>query len=532
MKNPLAFLKSVGPSLVVAAVVLGPGSITTATKTGAAFGYSPIWMMVILLILLIATASLAARLGATLDRSLCGELNASLGRWAGLVMGIAFFLIVAGFQSSNNMAIVYGIEPLIGKKFSSTATILTLLGINAVIIAILYLSKNLYKQVERIMKLFIGLMVISFLINLVFARPSMVEAIKGLIPDFAPFGDKDELMTLMALFATTFIPAAAFYQGYLVRERGWGPSDVKKGFKDSIFGMCVIVGLTMVVLLTSAATFYKKDFELSVGGESVETGTSLLALTKIDGNLGIRAFDSTGQSEDLAADPASVAKLEAAFDTFKTKQDQMADQAARLKRKEKLGEGEEAVKITFDDRKALFAVVSEVTGKQNLKPRVYSADLSDANKMSVQLKRTFGSLAVWIFCFGFLAGGLSSFLVNAMIGGHVFADGAGFGSNLRGKGVLHATTAALLVGMAVGIWSVLQKAPPTTAIVIAQASTIFGGPAVMGGLLFLGVRQSRKGEHKPPTWMLVVTGIGLLVSIALAVRTGIKIAPAITGLFS
>ena len=152
--------------------------------------------------------------------------------------------------------------------------------------------------------------------------------------------------------------------------------------------------------------------------------------------------------------------------------------------------------------------------------------------MSAQLKRTFGSFAVWIFCIGFLAGGLSSFLVNAMIGGHVFADGAGFGSDLRGKGVLVATSAALLVGMSVGIWSVLQNAPPTTAIVIAQASTIFGGPAVMAGLLFLGVRQARHGDHKPPAWMLIIVGLGFLVSIVLAIRTGINIAPKITGIFS
>ena len=420
MKNPIAFLKTVGPALVVAAVVLGPGSITTSTKVGAAFGYSPIWLMLVLLVLLIGTASLAAFLGATLERSLCGELNERLGNWAGWVIGIAFFLIVAGFQSSNNMAVVAGIEPLVGAKFPSWAIIMTLVGVNAVIVAILYLSKDLYKQVERIMKVFILMMVAAFLINLCFARPSLVGIAKGLIPDLTPFGDQKQLLTLMGLMATTFIPASAFYQGYLVRERGWGPNDVKAGFKDTVFGMCVIVGVTMVVLLTSAATFFGK---------------------------------------------------------------------------------------------------------------VAPEDLGTAGDMSSQLKSAFGPFSSWIFCFGFLAGGFSSFLVNAMIGGHVFADGAGLGSNLRGKGALHATTAALMVGMIVGIWSLNQAGARTTAIVIAQASTIFGGPAVMAGLLFLGARQHRVGEHKPPMWMLIIVSVGLLVSIGLAIRTGILIAPKIAVLF-
>lgn len=423
MKTPLAFLKTIGPSIVVAAVVLGPGSITTSTKVGAAFGYSPIWLLLVLLVLLIGTASLAAWLGATLERPLCRELSARLGPWAGWVIGISFFLIVAGFQSSNNMAIVAGVEPLIGDgvKFPAWATILTLVGINAIIIAILYLSKDLYKQIERVMKLFIFMMVAAFLINLFFAKPSMALALKGVIPDLAPFRDQTQLLTLMGLMATTFIPASAFYQGYLVRERGWGPLDVKNGFRDSVVGMSIIVCLTMIVLLTSAATFYGK---------------------------------------------------------------------------------------------------------------VSPDDLGDAGKMSAQLKSAFGPFSSWIFCFGFLAGGFSSFLVNAMIGGHVFSDGFGLGSSLKSKPALHATTAALLVGMIVGILSLSSDGPRTTMIVIAQASTIFGGPAVMAALLYLGVRQFRVAELKPPVWMLVVVGIGLLVSIGLAIRTGIGIAPTIIGLFS
>lgn len=420
MKSPLAFFKTVGPALVVAAVVLGPGSITTSTKIGAGFGYSPIWIMLCLLVLLIGAASLAAHLGATLERTLCGELKARLGGWAGWAMGIAFFLIVAGFQSSNNMAVVAGIEPLVGKEFSKFGIIASLVGVNAIIVAILYCSSNLYKQVERIMKAFIFMMVIAFLINLFFAKPSIGGIAKGIIPDFSPFADQKQALTLMGLLATTFIPASAFYQGYLVRERGWGPNDVKAGFKDSVFGMCVIVGLTMIVLLTSAATFFG---------------------------------------------------------------------------------------------------------------RVSPDDLGTAGAMSSQLASAFGPFSKWIFCFGFLAGGFSSFLVNAMIGGHVFSDGAGFGSGLKDKPALHATTAALMVGMIVGILSLTTEFDRTSTIVVAQASTIFGGPAVMAGLLFLGVRQAKHGEHKPPTWMLIVVGVGLLVSIGLAIRTGISIAPKIAAMF-
>ena len=145
---------------------------------------------------------------------------------------------------------------------------------------------------------------------------------------------------LMGLIATTFSVAGAFYQGYLVREKGWGPDRVKDGFFDSLLGMCVLVGVTSVIMMTSAATFFGK---------------------------------------------------------------------------------------------------------------VTPAELSDAGKMSGQLKASFGAAASWIFCFGFLAGAFSSFLVNAMIGGHVFSDGIGLGDTLQHKGARHLTALALLVGMVIGI---------------------------------------------------------------------------------
>lgn len=413
MASPLAQLKQVGPAIVVAAVVLGPGSITTSTKVGAAFGYQALWLLVLLLVLLVGVAALAAWLGASLKQSLCRELSDRLGPWAGYVIGIAMFLIVAGFQSSNNMAVVAGIEPLLGIQMPEWIIVLLLMAVNAVVIWILYCSANLYKQVERIMKVFVLLMVLAFLTNFLVAKPNFGSAVAGLVPKPSMFQDSAQVILLMGLIGTTYSVAGAFYQGYLVRERGWGPDEVQSGFKDTLIGMCVLVGVTSVVMMTSAATFYGTE----VGPDQ----------------------------------------------------------------------------------------------------------LTDAGKMSELLRNAFGDLASYIFCFGFMAGAFSSFMVNAMIGGHVFSDGMGKGSELKGRFSLHATSAALLIGMIVGILALTTDFDRTTTIVIAQASTVIGGPAVVAGLLFLGWRQYLHEDRKPPLWMLLVTSVGMLVSLAVAIRTASSI---------
>ncbi|MFT7644116.1 MAG: manganese transport protein [Pirellulaceae bacterium] len=407
--NILEFVKRVGPALIVTAVVLGPGSITASTKVGAAFGYSTLWILVVLLILLIGVTSLAAWLGATSKKTLCSELSEHLGGWAGKTIGIAFFGIVAGFQFSNNVGVIAGLEPLFPILKGVGYRVAVLVVMNAAIIAILYSSSDLYKQVERIMKFFILAMVAAFLINFLWSQPSASKIAIGLVPNIAPFQDADNSFLLMGLIGTTFSVAGAFYQGYLVREKGWGPKDVKSAFYDSVFGMFVLIGVTSIVLMTSAATFHGK--------------------------------------------------------------------------------------FTPDE-------------------------LNDASKMSTQLQSAFGPMASYIFCFGFLAGAFSSFLVNAMIGGHVFSDGMGFGSELRSGAVRNATTAAMLIGMAVALIPLTNPGmTPTTAIMVAQASTVIGCPAVMLGLLYLGIRQRREGEHKTPMWMLVIVSIGTVISFGFAIRT-------------
>ena len=54
-------LNSLGPAIIVAAVVLGPGSILTASKTGAMFGYSMVWALAIAVILMIGAPHVTAK---------------------------------------------------------------------------------------------------------------------------------------------------------------------------------------------------------------------------------------------------------------------------------------------------------------------------------------------------------------------------------------------------------------------------------------------------------------------------------------
>jgi len=249
MIRPLAAL---GPAIIVAAVVLGPGSILTSSKVGASFGWIGLPVVALATVLMIGMVALAARLGAVLERSPCAELAHRLGRPVAIAIGGVLFLIVALFQSSNNLAVIGGLEPLLGERpVSGTTRAAILIALNAVVIIALYRLRDLYRSVERLMKTLVGLIALAFLINFVLVLVAPAPAAAEADP-----GPPDDWIPLLGLVGTTFSVAGAFYQAYLVREKGWGLGELRRGLTDSLLGISVLGLITCMILFTGWKTFH------------------------------------------------------------------------------------------------------------------------------------------------------------------------------------------------------------------------------------------------------------------------------------
>ncbi len=403
-------LKSIGPAIVVAAVVLGPGSILTSSQVGAGLGLLGVPVVMGAALLMMGTVALSARVGIVYQHSPCVEIANRLGRPAAVFVGVTLFLIVALFQSSNNIALVGGMNVVLGDLLEGTVAKCGLLLLaNLSIIACLYMLRDLYRVVENLMKVLIGLVAVAFLINLVvvFTQPK---------PEFATAASDaaastGSLLPLLGMIGTTFSVGGAFYQAYLVREKGWGLADTKKGLLDSIVSISALGLITCVILLTAWRVFY----------------------------------------------------------------------------------GSGAVKLE---------------------------SLADVSQLMVPI---FGPAAKYIFGAGILAGALSSFMVNAMIGGTVMADSVGLGARMQDRGPLHFTTAALLTGMLVAMASILSEGSTVYLITIAQALTVVGIPALAAALIYLGTRGELSGDRKTPRLILAIAILGLLVSCILAGLTVKKV---------
>lgn len=423
MRRLVAFLQSIGPAIIVAAVVCGPGSMLMSSKAGAIYGYRMTWLVVAAAGLMWCMIALSARLGVVLEQTPLGELARRLGRPVAALVGTTLFLVVVGFQVSNNIAIVAAIEPFLPRRLTTgpqaaVGTPLAILaGLNLFVLAAVYRFRNLYRPIERLLKGIVLVVIACFVINLLLARPDPLAMLRGLIPTapaggfaamLAPRADPD-VTVLQALVATTFSVAGAFFQAYSVRARGWTVADARRGLVDSLVGVSVLAGVSIVLMSTAAAALH---------------GTGLR-----------------------------------------------------------------------------------------------SADLATIGDVARQFEPLFGRYATLLFSLGVFAGGFGAFLVNALIGGNMLADGFGAGATMNDTGTRHATAAALLIAMAIACGCLLAGVKPVAAITVAQASTVVGLPALAFALLFLAISRNREVPGQIPVWMMVAAAAGLVVTLFFTART-------------
>jgi len=402
--------RSIGPALITACVVFGPGSLLINSNVGAKYGYDLLWMLLLTGLLMGTYTTTAARVGVVGGATPCTLVAQRLGRAAAAVVGVNLCLICSAFQFSNNLAVVAAAEALVPK----VPSIIILIALNALIITFLFAAKHIFQLLEKVMKVMVAVILVSFIANLILAGPSLIAIIKGLVPGI-PQGIslalphkvageiEDPLLLIASLLGTTFSVAAALYQGNLVREKGWTIKDYRRGIGDSIAGVAFLTIVSAVIMITTATV---------IPGRHAE-------------NIGILA--------------------------------------------------------------------------QALQPLL-------------------GSTAYIIFCVGLFAVAMNPFLINAMIGGSILADGLGKPARLSDRFSRIFTVAVLLVGMVVAILALRTGQRPVNLIIFGQALTVVGNPLMAATILWLANRKDIMGRRRNNLALNILGGIGFLVVLFMAIR--------------
>jgi len=239
--------KYFGPSTLVAAAFIGPGTLTTCTMAGVQTGYMLLWAMLFSTIATMILQEMSARLG-FITRSGLGEaINSQFSK--GIARYLVFFLVIgailignAAYEAGNISGGVLGLHLMVGEL-----KILPLL-LGSMSFLLLYFGK--YKLIENLLIFLVILMSLCFLATAIIVQPDFGAIAKGFIPS----GIDDHFLLIMGLIGTTVVPYNLFLHASTISKK-WDKNATLKDVRIENAVAIILGGLiSMLIVITAAAS--------------------------------------------------------------------------------------------------------------------------------------------------------------------------------------------------------------------------------------------------------------------------------------
>ena len=255
-------LASVGPGLFLIGYNIGTGSVTTMAKSGAEYGMSLFWALVLscvfTFILMVAYGKVTLVTGKTALFNIKSEFKFGwiLAIYILIALIIGELLALMGVMGIVAELLQEGIKIISGGKTIETVWIILVI----VVLMYLLLWFGRYKQFEKVLTVFVILMGICFIVVFFMLKPDFIAILKGMVPTVP---DKPGAMGLIAAMAGTTCSAAVFImRSTVVAEKGWNVNNLKTEKKDAFVSAFMMLFLSGIIMAVSAGTLHEMGLKL------------------------------------------------------------------------------------------------------------------------------------------------------------------------------------------------------------------------------------------------------------------------------
>lgn len=256
MNNP--FKKFFGPSTLVAAAFIGPGTVTVCTLAGVRSGYMLIWALIFSVAATVILQEMTGRLGIVSRKGFGEAIRDELANPFIKIIGVLLILgaIVVGnaaYEGGNISGAVLGIEsvaPALNVEVGSSV----IRGWPVVIglVAFVLLFTGSFKIISGFLIGLVSLMSLVFLTTAIVIQPDLTEILKGM---FLPRYTDENLLTVVALVGTTVVPYNLFLHASVVQERYRHVSQLREFRLENAAGIILGGMISVCIIITSAAAF-------------------------------------------------------------------------------------------------------------------------------------------------------------------------------------------------------------------------------------------------------------------------------------
>jgi Mn2+/Fe2+ NRAMP family transporter len=291
----LILLAIIGPGMLTSMAGNDAGGISTLSVAGADFGYSTLWLIPIMTVLLALVQETVSRMGAVTGKGFAALIRERFGlRPSLLAMVLLLFSNMA--TSVSEFAGIAAATDIMGVSRFVTVPV-------AALVVWLLVVRGSYRNVEKIL-LALSAVFIAYIAAMFLAKPDWGEvSMATVIPTFIP--TRSFIVLVIAMIGTTIAPWMQFFQQANVVDKGMSEKDISVLRIDVIAGTVAAGAIAWAIVVTTGTVLHP-------AGVAIESAAgAALALEPVAGPYATTLFALGLGSASLLA--ACVLPLTAAY---------------------------------------------------------------------------------------------------------------------------------------------------------------------------------------------------------------------------
>jgi NRAMP (natural resistance-associated macrophage protein)-like metal ion transporter len=258
-----ALLAVIGPGVVTAMAGNDAGGVTTYSVAGANFGYSTLWMILVMLFALAVVQEMAVRMGAVTGKGLASLIRENFGVRITMLAMLALLISNTATSVAEFAGIAAALELFGISKYVSVP-------VTAVFVWLLVVRGD-FRLVE---KLLLGMAAVFVLypVAAFMAKPEWPEVIGAtLVPRFTP--SVPFIALVIAAIGTTIAPWMQFFVQSNVVDKGLGVDDLRLQRIDTYVGVAAASVVAWFIIVVTGTVLHPAGIEIT----SAEQAAAALA---------------------------------------------------------------------------------------------------------------------------------------------------------------------------------------------------------------------------------------------------------------
>lgn len=267
------YIRSLGPGTIVAAGIIGPGTVTTMSVMGATYRYEAMWILLLGIIVAYFFQEPAIRITLGTNLSVMEGVRQYISPFASVFLYIAVLMGTIAFQAGNFIGAAMALNYFV------PGMSLTLWAATMAIAALVIAWVGVYKILENVTMVLIGLMSVSFILTAFVSGPSIGELFTEGFRFTIPGGD---YWLLIALVATTLPPQIALAlsvflkKKYVLNPSGLYSHNIKLARFDLRTNMILMAVMVTSILISAGAVIHGQGIIINSAADMSVQLTPLL----------------------------------------------------------------------------------------------------------------------------------------------------------------------------------------------------------------------------------------------------------------